>query len=130
MATMGALMPAEERCYIFENTRVQTVREYRQYSYAQYSVGESDGSSKLLMPGNVPNAEGKRFDSHCDPNDQALDAMDGVCNPPPPPPAPPPPLSPPVAHGAGRPGRDRTPAQADHSQLAFIQQKLVLASRS
>ena len=31
--------------------------------------GESDGSSQATTPGNVPDAEGKRFDPSCDPND-------------------------------------------------------------
>ena len=31
--------------------------------------GESDGSSQATTPGNVPDAEGKRFDPSCDSND-------------------------------------------------------------
>ena len=31
--------------------------------------GESDGSSQATTLGNVPDAEGKRFDPSCDPND-------------------------------------------------------------
>jgi cellulase/cellobiase CelA1 len=31
--------------------------------------GESDGSGAATTPGNVPDAEGKRFDPSCDPKD-------------------------------------------------------------
>lgn len=34
--------------------------------------GESDGSSQATTPGNVPDAEGKRFDPSCDPNDPSM----------------------------------------------------------
>lgn len=40
--------------------------------------GESDGSAQVTTPGNVPDAEGKRFDPSCDPNDQSKDAMAGA----------------------------------------------------
>ena len=40
--------------------------------------GESDGMSAPENPGNTPDAEGKRFDLHCNPNDPTLDAMAGA----------------------------------------------------
>lgn len=40
--------------------------------------GESDGSAAATTPGNVPDAEGKRFDPSCDPKDQSKDAMAGA----------------------------------------------------
>jgi cellulose 1,4-beta-cellobiosidase len=40
--------------------------------------GESDGASAAQTAGNVPDAEGKRFDLNCDPTNPRLDAMDGA----------------------------------------------------
>jgi cellulose 1,4-beta-cellobiosidase len=40
--------------------------------------GESDGASAAQNAGNVPDAEGKRFDRNCDPSNPQLDAMDGA----------------------------------------------------
>ena len=40
--------------------------------------GESDGISQLENSSNTPDAQGKRFDAHCDPTNPQLDALPGA----------------------------------------------------